>query len=73
MDPCFPCLHEFSIWTGEPKEKYDRWTDETMSWEEIKAEHERQQAEMKAIFDTDPELQALVKKVADSIKRRSSV
>jgi hypothetical protein len=44
VDPCFPCLHEHSIFTGKPKPKYDAWTDERLSWDEI---HRRE----KELFD----------------------
>lgn len=60
VDPYFPCLHEYSIWTGKPKEKYDEWTDERLSWEEIREEKQRELDRIGKIIDESPELQKMI-------------
>lgn len=61
VDPCFPCLLDRSLFTGQPKEKYDAWTDERLSWEEI----ERQQQELfdkfEQILKETPSLQERIR------------
>jgi hypothetical protein len=61
VDPCFPCLHEHSIWTGEPKQKYDAWVDERLTWDEVNRREQEQQAAIQKAFDESPELQEMVK------------
>jgi len=63
VDPCFPCLHEHSIWTGNPKKKYDQWEDERLSWDEINVRHAAIQADMLKTFEESPELQRLVREL----------
>lgn len=61
VDPCFPCLHDHSIWTGEPKAKYDAWRDENLSWEEIEQQdNELMETLMRLLSPNDPSSPATV-------------
>lgn len=48
--PCFECLNEHDIYTGEPKHKYNEWRDERLSWEEIQKQDREFYEELDRLF-----------------------
>lgn len=69
VDPCFPCLQDHSIWTGEPKAKYDAWTDERLSWEEIHKQYEEGQAAIQRVIEELPEFRAMIEALKQTINK----
>lgn len=62
-DPCFPCLHEYDIFSGQPKRKYDAWVDESIPAEEVARKTKEDFDAMDKACRESPEIRELLKRL----------